>query len=166
MTQTEIQLNERCLILEKMLFALAPVYFGPETNGNQQRLMETTIGAAIFYLPHGPKYWTGKISRGALEELEKNPKTTLTKEHQYPRKIAAKELLGHFSTKESRESLLELYENKYGKYNLVTPSENKKVSQHQKEGVFAGIDDAYRNAGIELVDISAGELAKLRKRKV
>lgn len=96
MTKTEIQLTERCTVLEKILIALSPVCFDSESTPNQRRLIETTIGAAIFYLPHGQKYWTGQISNGALEALRVNPKATLTKEHQFPRKIAAKELINLF----------------------------------------------------------------------
>ncbi len=164
MTKTENQLNERCLIMEKILVALSPVYFDKETNDNQRRLIETTIGAAIFYLPQGQKYWTGQISLVALEALKLDPKTTLTKEHQFPRKIAAKELIYYFRAENKEVSLLELYEKKYGKYNLVTPSENKKVSAEQREGVFENIEIAYKKARIELVNITVEELSKLRKK--
>ena len=165
MTKTEIQLKERCIILEKILIALSPVYFHPETTPNQRRLIETTIGAAIFYLPHGAKYWTGQISKGAMEAINLNPGATLTKEHQFPRKIAAKELINFFRSENKEVSLLALYEVKYGKYNLVTPAENKKVSSEQREGIFENIEMAYKKAGIELVKITVEELSKLRKKK-
>lgn len=62
-------------------------------------------------------------------------------------------------------SLLALYEEKYGRYNLVTPAENKKVSSEQREGVFENIELAYKKAGIELVNITVEELSKLRKKQ-
>lgn len=161
---TDIKLQERCQILEKILIALSPVYFHDETNDNQRRLIETTIGAAIFYLPQGEKYWTGKISRAALDSLQLNPKATLTKEHEYPRKIAAKELIHFFRTHTLEVSLHKLYEEKYGKYNLVTPVENKRVSHFQRDGRFETIEEAYRLAGIELVLITGEELFGLKKR--
>ena len=164
LTQTELKLQERCEILERILIALSPVYFHDQTNDNQRRLIETTIGAAIFYLPQGEKYWTGKISAEALKTLQLNSKTTLTKEHEYPRKIAAKELINFFRVHTVEFSLHKLYEEKYGKYNLVTPAENKKVSHFQRDGKFETIEEAYRLAGIELESITSEELSTLKKR--
>jgi hypothetical protein len=166
MTKTDFKLSDRCLILEKILLPLSEIYFHEGTTDDQRKLIETTLGAAIFYLPQGQKYWTGQISEGALDALRQDPGTTLTKEHQYPRKIAAKELLNDGYRISGKEiSLLNLYEEKYGKYNLVTPSENKRVSKFQRDNVFVRIEEAYSQAGISLVTIDPGELSALRKKK-
>jgi len=59
------KLEARCQILEKMVDAMVPIYFDKNTSDDQRKLIETTIGAAIFYLPQGDNYWTGK-SRSKL----------------------------------------------------------------------------------------------------
>ena len=54
------------------------------------------IGAAIWYLPQGKELWTGDISIDALKNLfesDEPQKITLTKDHHFPRKVAAAELL-------------------------------------------------------------------------
>jgi hypothetical protein len=165
MKKSVCKLSARCATLEKMVDSVSFIYRDEETTDDQRKLMETVFGAAIFYLPHTAKYWTGKISRAALEALRENPGTRLTKEHQFPRKIAARELFSEVGRIRNGETSMKvLYEGKYARYNYVTPAENKKISIHQREGVFTDIETAYRSAGIELVDISSEELKNLRKK--
>jgi hypothetical protein len=131
----------------------------------KKKLIETIIGAAIWYLPHGEKYWTGKISLGALELKKDNPKKNLSKEHEFPRKKAAEELL-NFKLDEIRDNddlLVKLYEGKYSKFNYVTSSENKKVSKFQKTEDFIDPERAYKEANIQLIEISKDELKKIKK---
>ena len=91
-------------------------------------------------------------------------KAKLTKEHQYPRKIAAKELLKAKNKLAQKEVCLQtLYEEKYAKFNYVTPQENKKISKFQREGVFVDIATAYSLAKIELREITTQELKNLKK---
>lgn len=157
------KLKDRCEILEKVIISISDIY-KVEANDDQKRLIETILGAAIWYLPHGEKYWTGEISEGAIHALKHNPNPRLTKEHQFPRKIAAKELLNQtaeISTKEA--SLLKLYEEKYAKFNYVTPEENKRISRHQRDDVFVDIEKAYKLAEIKLKKITKNDLKKMRK---
>lgn len=158
------KLKERCEVLEKVVFSISDTYWADVTTDDQKKLIETILGAAIWYLPHNEKYWTGQISIGAKEALENNKKAKLTKEHQFPRKIAAKELLKQKVNKANNEaSLQKLYEEKYAKFNFVTPQENKKISRHQRDDVFIDIETAYQKAGIELIEITLDDLKKLRK---
>ncbi len=158
------KLKERCEVLEKVVISISDTYWAEETTDDQKKLIETILGAAIWYLPHSEKYWTGKISKGAKEALEKNTKAKMTKEHQFPRKIAAKELLKEKEKIANKEtSLQNLYEEKYAKFNFVTPQENKRISRHQRDVVFVDIETAYQTAKIELVEITFEELKKLRK---
>lgn len=159
---TANKLKERCEILEKIVKSLSIIYKDENTSADQKKLIETTIGAAIFYLPHSELYWTGRISKEAIDALIKDPKCTLTKEHQFPRKIAAKELLTNTKVYNKEITIQELYEGKYAKYNYVTPSENKKISRHQRDDVFEDIEIAYANAEIELVTITSEDLKKLK----
>ncbi len=158
------KLKERCEILEKIIISISDSYFSKETTKDQKKLIETVLGAAIWYLPHNQTYWTGKISRGAKETLEQNRKSNLTKEHQFPRKIAAKELLemkDHLTNK--NVSLMQLYENKYAKYNIVTPQENKKLAKYQREHEFIDVETPYIKAKIELIEITPEILKTLKK---
>jgi len=155
------KLNDRCSILEKIVDSISNIYDN-EANDDQKRLIETVIGAAIWYLPHGDKYWTGYISEKAIEALRKNNLAKLTKEHQYPRKLSAKEIL---NKKMSNNILKEMYEEKYAKFNYVTPEENKKIANFQKEDVFVDVETAYKSAGIELKEISFEEIKQLRSIK-
>ena len=78
-----------------MIIKLSQLYTDKNINEDQKRLIETTLGAALWYLPNDRKFWTGKISIKALNYL-KNKKgkiIDLTKDHEFPRKIAAKEKL-------------------------------------------------------------------------
>ena len=83
-------------------------------------------------------------------------KTTLTKDHHYPRKIAAAELFKHeWSTFSSpAEEVLKRYKTIYGRFNFVLPEENKYLVQYQKGKVFVSPEDSYRKAGISLIKIS------------
>lgn len=106
------------------------------------------------------------ISKSAKEALLENPKTKLTKEHQFPRKIAAKEMLSDSKLLSAKESsILTLYKEKYAKFNFVTPSENKRISRHQKDTVFKDIETAYKNADIILEQLTFNELKQLRRNK-
>lgn len=158
------KLKERCEVLEKVVISISDTYWSEVTTDDQKKLIETILGAAIWYLPHNEKYWTGKISKTAKEALENNKKSKLTKEHQFPRKIAAKELLKEKERIVNKETNLQkLYEEKYAKFNFVTPNENKKISRHQRDDVFIDIETAYQKAEIELIEITPEELKKLRK---
>lgn len=153
------KLKARCEILETIVEALS-IPYKADIRTDQKSFIETIIGAAIWYLPHTYEYWTGKISKSAKEALTINRKAKLTKEHQHPRKLAAKELLTAFDRK---VRIIELYEDKYALFNLVTPQENKKISQYQRDGIFVDVEGAYSAAGIELIQISQEEFISLKR---
>jgi hypothetical protein len=166
MNKSNFKLKERCEILEEIIISISDKYFSEETTNDQRKFIETTLGAAIYYLPHSDNYWTGKISKCAKEALEENNKTRLTKEHQFPRKIAAKELLMEVENiKNKKVSLQKLYEEKYAKFNFVTPQENAKLKKYQKDTIFINSETAYKSAGIELFEINEYDFKKLKKIK-
>jgi hypothetical protein len=156
------KLKERCEVLEKVIEAISPTYQKGNITSDQKAFIETIIGAAIWYLPHTHKYWTGNISKDAKEALVSDRRSKLTKEHQYPRKLAAKELL---ESTDCDVPILELYEEIYARFNYVTPKENKKISRFQRVGVFVDIEKAYEAANIELLVLSNEELIALRKKR-
>ena len=161
-----IKLKERCEVLENLVASIYNVY--SDATIDQKRFIQTMLGAAIWYLPHSEiKYWTGNISEQALENLKQNPKTKLTKEHQFPRKIAAQKILSFFGKKKNWDTpFIELYEKEFALFNYVTPTENKKLAKHQTEDKFETIEKAYENANIKLIHIDNVELKKYRKKKI
>lgn len=165
MEKADKKITERCQILEKVIIDVAKTYFDENTNDDQKKLIETMIGAAIFYLPQGDKYWTGKLSKEAIEKLKQDPKTKITKEHQYPRKIAARDLLEKYKEISSgKESILNLYESEYGLFNYVLPQENKRLAAFQRDSVFVDIETSYNKAGVELISITVEEFNRLKKK--
>ena len=160
------KLEERCSILEDLIISTAEIYNKEITTNDQKALLETIIGAAIWYLPSGQELWTGKISVNALEHIKQGkPKSQLTKEHKYPRKQAGKQLL----TTKYKEfqagtiRLLNLYLYEYGKFNYVLKTENKQLVEYQKDASFIDEETAYRTAKIELICITTDELNELSR---
>ena len=94
----EARLREQCDVVSSMIIAMRPVY---EAASPQQRaLLETIVGAAIWYIPKPVLAWTGQISRGALQAFHPesgNSRPRLSEEHVYPRKVAARLLLSDAS---------------------------------------------------------------------
>ena len=140
------KVKTKCEALINLIIAIQPFYH--KSNDKQKRFIETTIGAAIFYLPKkNSVLFTGKISKEAKRKNEKS------EDHLYPRKIAAAELLNikWDKIKDPAHNLANLFIKKYGRYNYVSKSENKKLIQYQKSGIFKNPKKAYHRAGVELV---------------
>jgi hypothetical protein len=122
------------------------------SSESAKHFIETTIGAAIFYLPAGKTTcWSGLVSESIFND------STLSKvvEHEYPRKIAAKELLSIDWSKfdEPATELKRLYYEKYGRFNYVSKTENTKLREFQKEGTFSDPMTAYAGCNIKLVRV-------------
>ncbi|MBX7153252.1 hypothetical protein K1X84_16615 [bacterium] len=149
---------DRCNVLADLLNAVRPIYIC--ANFGQKALIETTIGAAIWYIPKMDESFSGLISRKVIKSFrDKNPQ--ISEEHIYPRKVSAKELLN--MGKISGDQMLHLYRTKYCKICLITPSENKQAIQFQKVNAFSSPGVVYKKAGIELVNITKDELKALKK---
>jgi hypothetical protein len=124
------------------------------------------IGAAIWYLPQADELWTGMISVDALKMLQTGRKLTdLTKDHNYPRKCAARELLQMRDEDLTTESVLYLYKTKYGRFNLVTREENRRLMKYQKAGTFSTPEEAYLGASVRLVPMHVDQGGKLTLRE-
>ena len=152
------QLIERCEILEKAIIELSKLYNLTETSDDQKALLETVIGAAIWYLPSSAELYSGYISKNALEEIKRGtPLSKLTQEHKYPRKQAGKILLKekYKDIIEKKVSLYDLYMSEFGQFNYVIKNENRALVKFQKTDEHA---DAYTNAGIEIVAMSMNEI--------
>ena len=105
--------------LMKMLTVLIPLYKNI-TDPDQLSFIETSVGACVFYLPSSVhKHFSGYISIEALKNYLNGSR--MVKDHIYPRKLAARELL---TTSMSQEDLILLYNTRLAKFMYLTPSEN------------------------------------------
>lgn len=170
---TEERLHQRCIALENIINSIRDYYSNTQTSENQKAFIETVIGAAIWYLPHGKDYWNKKVSKTAIERLKHSEETRLTRDHIYPRKDSAKKLLTEdLGLNGDGKNLKDLYQSELGKYVLVTPEENRQLISIQKNHDYGNWKDAYREAEIELLDFeevieSEGkEFLKLFKRQI
>src|SRR3989344_2796913 len=159
----ENKLKDRCHVLKRIIISLSDIYYDSSTNDDQKRFIETILGAAIWYLPNDLDLWTGKFSEEALKLFKDGISINkLTKEHEYPRKLAAKEVLNSelSNITKSDSRLYELYTKKYGRWNLVTPKENKLLGKFQKDMSFISSEDSYSKAGIKLIKVERSLLQK------
>ena len=95
---------------------------------NQRSYLEVVIGAAIFYLPSLNAHFNGFISINALKGYLK--KERRVKDHIYPRKLAARELL---SRKLTLEELMSRYHDHLAQYMYITSSENSILVNYYEE---------------------------------
>lgn len=86
----------------------------------------------------------------------------ISEEHMYPRKVAAKELLGHNTL--DAEKMLQAFINSYALVHYITPDENKMVTRFQKTSVFKSPEEAYQLAGIHFVTIDRTDFRKIKRR--
>ena len=142
----EDKVINKCSALLKLILGIKDFY--KQSNDDNKRFIETTIGAAIWYLPKNNEIlFTGKISKDAILKGEKS------EDHLYPRKIAASELLNYKWEDELDpvKALADLFMTKYGRDNYVSKLENKRLIKFQKSEVFETPQKSYAAAGIELV---------------
>ncbi len=162
-------LTERASVLAQLVVLTSSLYEKENLSEGQKGLLETIIGAGIWYLPSGVELYSGYISKSALESLRKDPMNTkLVEEHSYPRKLAAASLLKKEVIEEVRKNeghLRELYTRSFGCFNLVLKSENDRLKKYQKKGVFQSEEQSYREAGIELVPFSPEKYQEFKRYK-
>jgi hypothetical protein len=162
------KLHERCAILVEVAKNLGTLYNTNDATVTQRHYIETILGAALWYLPTSKELWTGGISVQALTDFHPNsgvPKPRLTEDHEFPRKVSAVELMRRaWKDNDPSAAMLELYLQKYGRFNYITPTENKILVKFQKAHIFADPASAYASANVRLVVISMPELKLLLKR--
>ena len=88
MKNYEDKVKNKCSALLKLIRGIQEFY--SSANPEQRRFIETTVGAAIWYLPKNNKVlFTGKISLDAIKKNERS------EDHLFPRKIAATESVSY-----------------------------------------------------------------------
>ncbi len=149
--------------------SVGPIYHSATTTKDQRHFIETIIGAALWYLAVPEECWTGKVSVEAINNYhpdsgDEDPR--LTADHECPRKIAAADLLARYPSDGANleNELLPLYLNKYGKFNYITPRENRALMRYQRREAFIDSSTAYEQAGIKLISITRPELSKIKAR--
>lgn len=157
-------MNTRIELLAKFIIATAPIYHDEKTNSRQKALMETIVGAGVFYLPHGTNLYSGYMSKAALHALKKNNKIKLVKEHPFPRKITGKLCYTDYlkSIQENLENFEKLYLEKFGRWNYVLKAENNKLIKYSKSDNFIDEKTSYILSGIELVPIDLASIRIIR----
>ena len=63
------RLLERAEVIARTILSQQQFYNSQDTTFNQRQLLETMIGASIWYLPQSGDLWTGAISHEALSFL-------------------------------------------------------------------------------------------------
>jgi len=166
MTKTIKNLETRALMLSQLIINSADLYQASEEG--ERGLLETLIGAAIWYLPNTPELFTGKISKAAYFKLLENPaQTKLVEEHAIPRKVAGKLLYNHYleDLRKDPSTMIRLYFDLFGKYNLVLKEENDRLKKFQRSHVFTNEGEAYQKASIELMDFNYKEYQEFKRLK-
>mgnify|MGYP006269269801 CR=1 FL=1 len=153
------RLLERAEVVARTVISQQPFYASAACTPNQRQLLETMVGAALWYLPQSDALWTGFLSSAALQALASAPEpksVKLTKDHHYPRKVAAAELFA-IAWQELPDAAIEVgnrYLQVYGRFNYVLPEENKRLVKYQKTHSFVSPEVAYQQAGIALHKLS------------
>jgi len=167
-TRNDRRLFERSEVVARTVMSQQDFYQSHECTSNQRQLLETMVGAAIWYFPQAvDDLWTGSISRGALTAYAESaqPQTVkLTKDHHYPRKVAASELfaLDWSLIVNPAAEVLRRYLTSYGQFNYVLPEENKRLVKYQKTYSFVSPEHSYASAGIELIQLSLPLLKEIQ----
>ena len=163
----QLVLSKRAKVLSDTVIAISEIYHSDILDEGQKGMLETLIGAGLWYLPSSKKLFSGMISNQALNRIRLDSSVKLVEEHGFPRKLAGKKLLSEHleELKIDDRKLEELYTNKMGKFNLVLKEENNRLKKFQKTSIFIDESAAYKSAGIKLVRIQDidFELPSLKK---
>jgi hypothetical protein len=117
---------------------------------HQRSYLEIILGAGVFYLPSLNSHFNGFISIAALKGYLKGDRRV--KDHIYPRKLAARELL---SKKLSVEELKNRYHSHLATFMYITSTENSDLINYYES--HESHDEAMKVLGIEKFPTSEKE---------
>ncbi len=63
------KIQDKAEVIGRTVMSQQPFYKSIDCNENHRQLLETMVGAAIWYLPQGKELWTGEISVEAIRKL-------------------------------------------------------------------------------------------------
>jgi hypothetical protein len=159
-------LTEKCELLSDMIKATTELYHATTTNDEQRGLLETIIGAGIWYLPsHKNELYSGYASVALLEDICNKDLNEIkwTEEHSFPRKVAGNRLYSQYINEVNSNSqfLKELYLSTLGCFNIVTTNENNKLKKFATVDNFINDNLSYEAAEIHLVNFPLELFSKL-----
>ena len=157
-----VVLKSKTKVLSEVLMATKSIY--DDANKEQKALLETLIGAAIWYLPSSAELYSGKISKAAYDLIKQGDYPKLVEEHSYPRKIAGRFLYENAGKLiDNPDFLADKYKELFGRFNLVLKNENDRLKPFQKVDSFIDEKDAYERAGLQLEDFSKESYKEYKK---
>lgn len=168
MEEANEKIRLRCEVIAELVMQMQPMYERETSTLYQRNHIETIIGAGLWYIPN-KSLWTGRISYAAVSDFHPESrieKPRVTEDHHYPRKVAARELLELDWTEEQNPpaKLTEMYRETFGRYNLVTPGENRALMPYQRTHTFESAELSYSKAGIELLNLDGEQLQRVKSR--
>lgn len=160
-------LKKKSEIIAKSVHLLSTLYHDNTIDRLQKDLLETILGAAIWYMPNGKILFSGKISERALESIRQDTKVKLVEEHGFPRKVAGNRLFNEHleEVKSDFNNFEKLFIDKFGKYNLVLKEENLRLKKYQKVDNFISEQESYKLAEIKLVSPTADDYKLIQLKK-
>lgn len=160
-------LKKKSEIIAKSVKLLSTLYHDNTINRLQKDLLETILGAAIWYMPNGKILFSGKISEKALELIRQDTTVKLVEEHGFPRKVAGNRLFNEHleEVKSDFNNFEKLFIDKFGRYNLVLKEENLRLKKFQKVDNFISEKESYQLAEIKLVSPTADDYKLIQLKK-
>lgn len=158
--------KQRCEMLAALISGVHEAYSSPSTTEDQKSFIETTIGAALWYIPKINESFSGLISKKLLESFscQNSNEVKISEEHIYPRKISASKLLEMDKEKITADEVYKYYVDFFCKLCLITPQENKRAIKYQKKGIFKTPIQVYKDAKIELVRMNGNDYKLVKKK--
>lgn len=118
---------------------------------DQLNILARTIGNSLFDMTAA---WSGYKSKALIAAELLDPSTKKVAEHFYPRQVAGWRIIEHIMryrgiTKLKLEELIIAF----NQVHYTTAAENTKLVPYQKYGVFVSPEHAYKQAGVELIQV-------------
>jgi len=155
-------LKSKTNVLTEFVIATKGIY--DKASFDQQGLLQTLLGAGVWYLPSSLELYSGKISQTALDAITENSNIKLVEEHSFPRKIAGRFFYENSEKlKDNPDYFSQKYIETFGRFNLVLKSENDKLKRYQRLDSFTSEAESYERAGIKLVDYSVEKYKAYKK---
>lgn len=129
----------------RMYTSLHEIYNDDDIDERGKKQIETTLGAALFYLPHPVnESWNRLVSKDAIKQFKKGH--SMVKDHIVPRRMASAKLLSSEKAIDYNV-FVERFKTEFSKFSYVTSQENKTLINY--EGDYR---TAANNLGIEFLE--------------
>lgn len=131
----------------RMYTSLQEIYNDENIDEIGKKQIETTLGAALFYLPHPVnESWNRWVSKDAIEQFKNGH--SMVKDHIVPRRMASAKLLSSEKAIDYN-TFVERFKTEFSKFSYVTSQENKTLINYEGDYLTAA-----NNLGIEFLEFS------------